>query len=205
MWRRNCWVIVYKYPAIATFGRRKAFGRVLSIEEINRNLALISRVAVHPKYRTIGLGVKLVKETLPLVGKPYVETVAVMARYNPFFERAGLTKIAESKPNPKILDAVERLRSLGFNPVFLTSEKANLQKLKAMLTGEVRHVRNVFKEISAGVYRKRLWSSHQAYMSKERFNDCVDKVSLKKLAKMLRILNFLTQTKVYLFWEKHQS
>jgi len=97
------------------------------------------------------------------------------------------------------------LRSLGFNPVFLTSEKANLQKLKGMLTGEVRHVRNVFKEISAGVYRKRLWSSHQAYMSKERFNDCVDKVSLKKLAKMFRILGFLTQTKVYLFWEKHQS
>ena len=29
---------------------------------------------------------------------------------------------------------------------------------------------------------------------------CGDKASLKKLAKVLRILGFLTQTKVYLFW-----
>jgi len=42
-------------------------------------------------------------------------------------------------------------------------------------------------------------------MSKEEFNNRVDKASLKKLAKMLRILSFLTQTKVYLFWKKHQS
>jgi len=171
------------------------------IEEINRDQALISRVVVHPKYRTIGLGVKLVKETLPSVGKPYVETVAVMACYNPFFERADLTKIAESKPNPGTLSAVEKLRSLGFNPVFLTSEKANLQKLKKMSAIEVQHVRNVFKEISAGVYRKRLWSSHQAYMPKQKFNNGVDRASLKKLAKMLRILGFLAQTKVYLFWK----
>jgi len=33
--------------------------------------------------------VRLAKETLPLVGRPYVEAMAVMARYNAFFERAG--------------------------------------------------------------------------------------------------------------------
>jgi len=49
---------------------QKAFGRKLTIDEINRNVALISRVVVHPKYRTMGLGVTLVKETLPLAGKP---------------------------------------------------------------------------------------------------------------------------------------
>jgi len=43
------------------------------------------------------------------------------------------------------------------------------------------------------------------YMPKEKFNNCVYKASLKKLAKMLHILGFLTQTKVYLFWKKHQS
>jgi len=65
----------------------------------------------------------------------------------------------------------------------------------------VRRVREVLKEISAGVYRKRLWSSHKAYMPKEKFNNHVDKAPLKKLAKMLRILGFLTQTKVYLIWK----
>jgi hypothetical protein len=42
---------------------------------------------VHLKYRTIGLGFEPLIETLPLAGKPYIEMVAVMARYNPFAEK----------------------------------------------------------------------------------------------------------------------
>jgi len=196
-------VIVYSSPAVAAFGRKKAFGRQLSLEEVNRDLTLISRVVVHPKYRTIGLGVKLVKETLTLAGKPYVETVAVMARYNPFFEHAGLTKIAESKPDPRILEAVEKLRAFGFNPIFLSSERTNLEKLQRMSAKEVEQVKSVFKGVSrsSGVYRKRIMSVHEAYLTHEEFCDRVDRASLEKLAKMLRILGFLTQTKVYLFWK----
>ncbi|MCD6537013.1 hypothetical protein J7L18_00140 [Candidatus Bathyarchaeota archaeon] len=55
---------------------------------------MISRVIIHPKYRSVGLGSRLVRETLPLVGRKYIETMAVMARYNPFFEKAGMTRIA---------------------------------------------------------------------------------------------------------------
>ncbi len=194
-------VIVYKYPAITTFGRRKAFGRKLSLQEINRDLALISRVIVHPKYRTIGLGVKLVRETLPLVGKPYVEAVAVMAKYNPFFERAGMQKIAESRPNPQLVEAIEKLRKLGFNPVFLTSETTNLKKLREMSADGVEEVRNVFKGISGGVYGRRLLSIYQTFLKKEDFVARVESASIEKLARMLRILGFLTQTKVYLFWK----
>ena len=78
-----CGVILYKYPGLACQGRKKAFGRVLTIQEPNRDLTTTARVVVHPKHHTTGLGTKLVKETLPLVGKPYVEMVAVMAKYNP--------------------------------------------------------------------------------------------------------------------------
>jgi ABC-type ATPase with predicted acetyltransferase domain len=57
------------------------------------------RVVVHPKYRTIGLGQRLVRETLQLAGTSFVETTAaVMARYNPFFEKAGMMKIQETPP-----------------------------------------------------------------------------------------------------------
>ena len=35
-----------------------------------------------PKHRTVGLGAKLVRETLPLAGTDYVEMSAVMAKYN---------------------------------------------------------------------------------------------------------------------------
>ena len=200
-----CGVILYKYPGLACQGRKKALGRVLTIQELNRELTAIARVVVHPKYRTMGLGTKLVKDTLRRVGKPYVEMVAVMAKYNPFAERAGMRKILESKPNPAVLEAMEKLRKLGFNPVFLSSEKYNTRQLRVLRV--VSQVKTILKSLSkaVGIYRKRLWSSHQAYMPKGKFNNCVDKAPLKKLAKMLRILSFLTQTKVYLFWKEHQS
>jgi len=44
--------------------------------------------------------------------------IAVMAKYNPFAEKAGMKKILESKPNPAILDAVEKLRKAGLQPGF---------------------------------------------------------------------------------------
>jgi ABC-type ATPase with predicted acetyltransferase domain len=71
------------------------------MRELNEKLSIISRVVVHPKYRTIGLGLKLIKETLAKVGTPYVKMPAVMAKYNPFAEKAGMQKIAEQLPPKK--------------------------------------------------------------------------------------------------------
>jgi ABC-type ATPase with predicted acetyltransferase domain len=53
--------------------------------------------------------VKLLRESLPLCGKPFVEMIAVMARYNPFAEHAGMRRILESEVNQEILDAVKKL------------------------------------------------------------------------------------------------
>jgi hypothetical protein len=60
---------------------------------INEEIARISRVVIHPKFRGIGLGAFLVKETMPKVNAKVIETLAVMARYNPFFEKAGMIKV----------------------------------------------------------------------------------------------------------------
>ncbi len=197
-------VIVYRYPPVRTYGRTKALGRMLSIDELNEKVTNISRVIVHPKYRTIGLGVKLVRETLPLAEKPYVETTAVMARYNPFFEKAGMKKIAESKPNEVILEAIEKLRTLGFNPVFLGSTKYNLQRLrkKPKVVPKVHEVlRFISKTGGGGIYRKRIAAAGGAYIKDAEFCRCVESASLEKLAKMLRAVAILAQTKVYLFWK----
>ena len=97
------------------------------------------------------------------------------------------------------------MRELGFNPVFLTSEMTNLKKLRGMSADGVEEVRNVFKEISGGIYGRRLLSVYQAFLKKEGFVARVESAGVEKLAKMIRILGFLTQTKVYLFWKKHIS
>jgi len=43
---------------------------------------------------------------------------------------------------------------------------------------------------------------HEAYITHEEFSKRLEKASLEKLAKMFRVLSFLTQTKVYLIWRK---
>ena len=50
--------------------------------------------------------------------------------------------------------------------------------------------------------RKRILSASKAYPSRMEFKEKIEKLSDEKLAKVLKRLSFLTQTKVYLFWAK---
>jgi energy-coupling factor transporter ATP-binding protein EcfA2 len=106
----TCGVIVYSYPSPTMFGRSLVWRG--NHNQLQKEVSTITRVIVHPKYRAISLGTKLVKETLPLAETPYVETLAVMAKYNSFFEKAGMQKIAESKPNQHLQKAIEKAGSL---------------------------------------------------------------------------------------------
>ena len=115
-----CGVIVYSYPPPACYGRRLVLPR-MTIQEMNKQLSIINRVVIHPKYRTVGLGAKLIHESLPLVGTTYVEMIAVMAKYNPFAEKAGMQKIAEQQSVESISAVSKVLLELGFNLQFLGS------------------------------------------------------------------------------------
>jgi ABC-type lipoprotein export system ATPase subunit/N-acetylglutamate synthase-like GNAT family acetyltransferase len=194
-----CGVIVYSWAPPNTFGRRKVWKG--SFKQLQKELSTITRVIVHPKYRTIGLGVKLVKETLPLAPTACVETIAVMARYNPFFEKAGMQKVAESKPNPNVLEAIEKLRRLGFNTIMLDSINYNIQKIKEVGRQKIESVLIEFC-MKEGALRKRLLSFHRVYPKQAEAELKIKSASTELLAKILKRLNFLAQTKVYIFWEK---
>jgi ABC-type ATPase with predicted acetyltransferase domain len=77
------------------FGDRYVYtpGDLNKARLINQEIARISRVIIHPKFRGIGLGAFLVRETLPRVNVKVVEVLAVMAKYNPFFEKAGMVRV----------------------------------------------------------------------------------------------------------------
>jgi ABC-type lipoprotein export system ATPase subunit/GNAT superfamily N-acetyltransferase len=192
--------IVYCYPGITVAGRLKVLPK-MTVQDLNQKLSVIMRVVVHPKYRTIGLGQRLVRETLPLAGTPYVETIAVMARYNPFFEHAGMMKIAESTPNKQVVAALQNLEEIGFSSVYMGSETYNVHCLQDPAT--VERVREILKVFSrrCGVYHKRILSLRKAFPTHPEFCQIVDAADIVKLAKMLRILSFLAQPKVYLFWK----
>jgi GNAT superfamily N-acetyltransferase len=58
---------------------------------LNRNVRTISRVAVHPTFRSLGLSTALVRCILYHCKTRYIEAIATMARAHPFFEIAGMT------------------------------------------------------------------------------------------------------------------
>ncbi|TRZ49004.1 MAG: GNAT family N-acetyltransferase [Dehalococcoidia bacterium] len=111
LWARDCFkllfegeligVIVYSRsylnlkPRNIVFGKRYVFtpGDIHKANLINEEIARISRVVIHPKFRSIGLGSYLVKETMLKVNAKVIEALAVMAKYNPFFEKAGMVRV----------------------------------------------------------------------------------------------------------------
>jgi len=194
-------VILYCYSPINLIGRKKAFhGKIFSAAEVNEKFAIISRVVLHPKYRTIGLGARLVRETLALVCLPYIEAIAVMSRYNPFFEKAGMQKIMDRFPDHEITEAIEELRQVGFEPTLLSSAHHNMKKLKNMNPIKIMKCRQVLAKLRSPRLHK-FADSHAPYGRSARYRTVVEKASLEKLAKILKALSFLAQTKVYMLWK----
>ena len=129
-------------PRNMVFGDRYIYtpGDLYKARLINEEVARISRVVIHPKFRGIGLGEYLVKETLPKVNAKVVEVLAVMARYNPFFERAGMLRVDyqrnETAVDKKIRAFLEE-RSFDFK---LTKSKAYCRDFFIQLNEEDRKV-----------------------------------------------------------------
>jgi len=192
-----CGVIVYSHPPPNAFGRSKAWKGTFI--QLRKEMSTIARVVLHPKYRTTGLGVKLVKETLPLAGTPYVETIAVMARYNRFLEKSGMTKIAETSGDQTVKKAVEELETLGFKSYALASTETNLNQLRKLSPEDLIKVREILLGISPGYY-KRLKASGKVYLEKNEFKEFIAEATLETVAKVISRLAILAQTKVYPFW-----
>ncbi len=169
------------------------------MKELNEKLCSGTRVVVHPKYRTIGASVKLLRESLPLCGKPYVEMIAVMARYNPFAEHAGMTRVCESKPDKSILEAVAELEKLGFTSYLLAVPEYNKRKLK----GLVPQVKEILGSFSYP-YNRRIAGAHGRFTTND-YREWLENTDTEELARALMRLSQLNQPKIYLFWQKFQS
>ncbi len=194
-------VIVYAYPGPTAKGRREAVGYTPSLKELNTEWAVISRVIIHPKYRSIGLGIRLVKETLPRVGRRHVELIAVMAQYNPFAEKAGMKLIRIQRPHPSVWEAIERLRKLGFDPVLMASERYNLHKLRRLRPEALEAVRDALLGVAPYLYRRLIATDRfGAFVRRRQMREWLGEADLEALSRCLKRLNVLSQTKAYLYW-----
>jgi ABC-type dipeptide/oligopeptide/nickel transport system ATPase subunit/GNAT superfamily N-acetyltransferase len=154
-------VIVYTTPHFTLRGRNIAAPEYKPtkpyqeyLKRLNRDFTRIARVIVAPKFRGIGLGVKIVKDTMPLTGKKYVETLAVMAKYNPFFEKAGMRRIdlPESEDVKRIKQYLERF---GFNPEFTASKRYNLSIINKLTPQQLEELsRFILSGLFADKFRR---------------------------------------------------
>jgi ABC-type ATPase with predicted acetyltransferase domain len=196
-----CGVIVYSYPPPTCYGRRLVLPR-MTMQEINAKLSIINRIVIHPKYRTIGLGEKIIRETLPLAGTPYVELIAVMAKYSPFAEKAGMKKVAQQCSVEGVKKITQTLAKLGFDFQLIGSERYVESKLESLNEGQIRKVKTAFMASSHPRFKKEVASSrHEPYGKTSDYKTFIQNAVNYGLAKLIKIFAMLSQTKVYLFWK----
>ncbi|MCW4000586.1 MAG: hypothetical protein NWE93_10135 [Candidatus Bathyarchaeota archaeon] len=197
-----CGVIVYSYPPPACYGRRMVLPR-MTIQEMNKQLSIINRVVIHPKYRTVGLGAKLIRETMPLVGLRYVELIAVMAKYSPFAEKAGMQKIAQQQTVKGISSVSKALLELGFDSQLLASERYVMAKLESLQPAQIDKLKEAFIKNSHTRFRREFAASrHQPFGKVVDYVNSVHRAELPELGKLIKLVGMLNQTKVYLFWRR---
>jgi len=187
-------------PYVACWGRKLVFKKPPSLKELNRWFYTISRIVLHPLYRGIGLGKKLLKAALLASDRPYVELVAVMARYNRFAEAAGMVKVGEKGPEPAIEEAVRELRELGIDDRLMASERYGLRILSKMDEASLERVREILASLRNLGLMRSLLTSHEAYPKPEGWENLMRKADIACLARALSILAFLRARKIYLIW-----
>jgi ABC-type lipoprotein export system ATPase subunit len=197
-----CGVIVYSFASPLAFGRSRVWRD--SFGELQRDLSVISRVVVHPKYRSVGLGCRLVRETLPLAGTRFVEMIAVMAKYNPFAEKAGMKRVAVQLPCKQALRVVEVLEGLGFSRDLLGCGNYLFNNFGRLSNEDIGGIREAFVENCHPRFVK-CFGSRSAFGDRESYGEEVRKASVEKLVKLIEVCGVLLQTKVYLFWSKNDK
>lgn len=91
-------VCVFGTPAASLALRSKFFGLSnsrtrLAMSALNEQLWLLQRVVLHPTYRGAGIAAEFVRRACELCPADWIETLSAMGQVNPFFERAGFTRV----------------------------------------------------------------------------------------------------------------
>lgn len=142
-------IIVYTSAKPELHNRNVVFEKRYSknFELINKEISSIARIVIHPKFRTLGLGHKIVRDTLPLSKAKVVEALSVMAKYNPILSKAGLSKYNDE--NYSVLNefkqSIKLLEKYGFNVEMIGSIKYNKEILDKLSDEDFMHIKEKIK------------------------------------------------------------
>lgn len=89
---------VLSYPSPSSLPRRRVLhlrgSRNDELRYANRHVRTISRVIVHPQFRSLGLSSLLVRCICRHCDTRYVDAMAAMGRAHPLFARGGMRRVA---------------------------------------------------------------------------------------------------------------
>lgn len=145
-------VIVITYPHLALKGRNiflnGKYNKMTkeNCDAINSEFECIARVVVLPKYRGIGLSYYFLKEYFKLTDIQYTETLAVMANYSPFFQKAGMTRI-DVDEDVKREKMIEALIKYEFNTDLLASKRYFDSIYDTLTETQKEEVKNIIIDI----------------------------------------------------------
>ena len=112
-------VVVYSTPVpevelrdVATGGFFAGFDRSTKCTLLNKHIRCVARLVVDPRYRGLGLASRLIRDTMPRLGVPIVEAMAVMGLVNSFLERAGM-KAYQAQTPLRSVRLIEALSTVG--------------------------------------------------------------------------------------------
>lgn len=139
-------VIVYSVPIGEWRARNLAVDNYFSIHKershrqsaINANVTYISRVIVDPRFHKLGIGSKLVRETIPLQNYHWIESMTPPDRYMNMFIKTGFRSVVQPTPElyinmQRTFDRVGLPRQYWVQPEIATVYLENLNKYKSDL------------------------------------------------------------------------
>jgi hypothetical protein len=126
-----------------------------------------------------------------------------MAKYSPFAEKAGMKCIIQQTEVKSVVRISQTLSSLGFDVQLLGSQQYVKQKIAALDNKQLCSVRKVLLKNPQPRLKKEVTSSrHMPYGITADYIKFVEAADSEKLAKLIKTVALLLQTKVYLFWSR---
>lgn len=100
-------ICVFAAPARSLRLRNRYFGlrgvpSSLALKRLNQQLWVLARVVLHPTYRGAGLASDFVRAACARCPVPWIETLSVMGHLNPFFEKAGFTRVGVVRKDERL-------------------------------------------------------------------------------------------------------
>lgn len=125
-----------------------------------------------------------------------------MAKFSPFAEKAGMGKVAEQHSVEGVKKLAQTIANIGFDLQLIGSQRYVESKLESLTEEQINEVRTAFLANKHPRFKKEVAPSrHEPYGKTSDYITYIQNADNPKLARLIKILAMLSQTKAYLIWK----